>query len=185
MRLARPRGVPHEVLDESGGLTAMTTCDSMQMQQVTGAWVSCTERLTHEMRERGLRLTPQRSVILETVAHSSGHPTALDVFQLAQDRLPGLNLATVYRALEALQSAGLVDSIESGGGLTGFALRDADHPHHHLVCTTCGGEWTVGAETVAALASSLRRRHGFRLNTDHVTLAGQCRSCAQAIVRRR
>jgi Fe2+ or Zn2+ uptake regulation protein len=157
----------------------------MQMQQVTGGGMSCTERLTHEMRERGLRLTPQRSVILETVAHSAGHPTALDVFHLAQDRLPGLNLATVYRALEALQSAGLVDSIENGGGLTGFALRDRDHPHHHLVCTSCGGEWTVGAETVAAFAASLRRRHGFRLNTDHVALAGLCRSCAQASARRR
>jgi Fe2+ or Zn2+ uptake regulation protein len=157
----------------------------MQMQRVTGGGVSCTERLTHEMRERGLRLTPQRSVILETVAHSSGHPTAQDVFHLAQERLPGLNLATVYRALEALQSAGLVDSIESGDGLMGFALRDHDHPHHHLVCTSCGGEWTVGAETVAVFATSLRRRHGFRLNTDHVTLAGLCRSCAQASVRRR
>ena len=142
--------------------------------------MSCTERLTHEMRERGLRLTPQRSVILETVAHSSGHPTALDVFHLAQDRLPGLNLATVYRALEALQSAGLVNSIESGGGQMGFALRDRDHPHHHLVCKSCGGEWEVGGDAVTALASTLRRRHGFHLRTDHMTLTGHCRACSEA-----
>jgi Fe2+ or Zn2+ uptake regulation protein len=146
--------------------------------------VSCTERLTHEMRLRGLRLTPQRSVILETVAHASGHPTATDVFQQAQDRLPGLNLATVYRALEALQDAGLVDSIASGSGQTGFALRDHDHPHHHLVCTSCGGEWEVGAETITALATSLRRRHGFRLRTDHLTLTGLCRACADSGERR-
>lgn len=142
--------------------------------------MSCTERLTHEMRRRGLRLTAQRSVILETVAHARGHPTATDVFQQAHDRLPGLNLATVYRALEALQDAGLVDSIDSGRGQTGFALRDQDHRHHHLVCSSCGGEWEVGAETVSALAASLRRRHGFRLRTEHLTLAGLCRECAEA-----
>ncbi len=142
--------------------------------------MSCTERLTREMRQRGMRLTPQRSVILEAVAHSRGHPTALDVYRLAEDRLPGLNLATVYRALEALQAAGLVDSIESGRGQMGFALRDRDHPHHHLVCSSCGGEWEVGAETVSALAASLRRRHGFHLRTDHLTLTGQCRACAGA-----
>lgn len=142
--------------------------------------MSCTERLTHEMRQRGLRLTPQRSVILEAVAHSRGHPTALDVFHLAQGRLPGLNLATVYRALEALQSAGLVDSIEGGRGQMGFALRDREHPHHHLVCSSCGGEWEVGAETVTALAASLRRRHGFHLHTEHLTLTGRCQACSEA-----
>lgn len=141
--------------------------------------MSCTERLTQEMRQLGLRLTPQRSVILESVAHASGHPTALEVYQQAHERLPGLNLATVYRALEALQDAGLVESMASGGQM-GFALRDRSHPHHHLVCSSCGAESEVGGEVVAALAATLRRRTGFRLRTDHLTLTGRCRACAES-----
>lgn len=140
--------------------------------------MSCSERLQGEMRQRGLRLTPQRSVILETVAHLEGHPTALEVYQGAEVRLPGLNLATVYRTLEALQRAGLIDSMGTGSGQTRFALRDLEHLHHHLICTECGGEWEVDGEAVRGLASSLQRRHGFHLHTDHLTLIGLCRSCA-------
>ena len=158
--MPRPAGFLPSSKESDPALTPPTTCDSMQMQALTGGPVSCTERLTREMRQRGLRLTPQRSVILEAVAHSPGHPSALDVFHLAQDRLPGLNLATVYRALEALQSAGLIDSIESGRRQTGFALRDGDHLHHHLVCSSCGGEWEVGAR---------RRGHPGRHRCDAAT----------------
>jgi Fe2+ or Zn2+ uptake regulation protein len=140
--------------------------------------VTCSERLMGEMRERGLRLTPQRSIILETVAHLDGHPTAQDVFQGAATRLPGLNLATVYRTLEALQNAGLVDSMEAPGGQARFALRDREHLHHHLVCEECGGEWEIDGDEVRGLAAVLLRQHGFRLHTDHLTLVGLCRSCA-------
>ena len=139
--------------------------------------MSCSERLGAEMRRRGLRLTPQRSVILETVAHLEGHPTAQEVYQGASARLPGLNLATIYRTLEALQHAGLVDSMETGSGQSRFALRDLDHLHHHLVCRQCGGEWEVDGEAVRGLSAALQRKRGFHLDTDHLTLVGQCRSC--------
>ncbi|HET7012092.1 MAG TPA: Fur family transcriptional regulator [Anaerolineales bacterium] len=145
--------------------------------------MSCSERLRSEMRRRGLRLTPQRSVILETLAHLEGHPTALEVYQGAAPRLPGLNLATVYRNLEALQQAGLIDSMEAGGANVRFALRDREHLHHHLVCSECGGEWEVDAEAVRGLAASLQRKHGFHLRTDHLTLVGRCRSCAERSTR--
>jgi Fur family ferric uptake transcriptional regulator len=126
-----------------------------------------------------MRLTPQRSIILETVAHLGGHPTAQEVFHGAAARLPGLNLATVYRTLETLQHAGIIDLMDQPGGQTRFALRDSEHLHHHLVCENCGGEWEIGSEALRGLASGLLRSHGFRLHTDHVSLVGLCRACAE------
>jgi Fur family ferric uptake transcriptional regulator len=116
-------------------------------------------------------------VILETVAHLGGHPTAHEVFQEARARLRGLNQATVYRNLDALHDAGLIDSIDPGTGQAGFAVRDAAHLHHHLVCSECGGVTEVPAKVLDRLAATLLQSHGFDLGTDHLTLVGRCRSC--------
>jgi len=140
--------------------------------------MTCGERLRQEMRLRGIRITPQRSMILEAVSHLGGHPTVTEVYREAARRLPGLNPATVYRALDSLQAAGLVDGMASGGGRARYSLRDLSHPHHHLVCVDCGGELELEAGWINRLAQQVRRRRGFRLHTHHLALAGQCRECA-------
>jgi Fur family ferric uptake transcriptional regulator len=139
--------------------------------------MSCGEDLQEAMRLRGLRITAQRSVILETVAHLGGHPTATEVYQQAARRLPGLNAATVYRTLDSLRTAGLIDGMDDGGPAR-FALRDLEHPHHHLVCSDCGAVAELEPAAVLGLASQVERRTGFRLQTDHLTLPGRCRKCA-------
>jgi Fur family ferric uptake transcriptional regulator len=139
--------------------------------------MSCDARLQEEMRLRGMRVTPQRSVILETVSHLGGHPTATEVYRQAARLLPGLNAATVYRTLESLRAAGLVDGLDDGGPAR-FSLRDLDHPHHHLVCSECGAVAELDPAPVLGLAAQVRRRHGFLLQADHLTLPGRCRKCA-------
>jgi Fe2+ or Zn2+ uptake regulation protein len=134
--------------------------------------------LGREMRLRGLRVTPQRSVILEAVDQLGGHPTATEIYRAAARRLPGLDPATVYRTLGSLQAAGLVDGMVGAGGRARFSLRDLSHPHHHLVCVDCGGELELDPGWIRGLAQQVRRRKGFRLHTHHLTLTGQCRTCA-------
>jgi len=138
--------------------------------------MTCGAGLQQAMRDRGLRVTPQRSVILETVSHLGGHPTVTDVFRQAVRRLPGLNAATVYRTLESLRAAGLVDGMDDGGPAR-FSLRDLEHLHHHLVCSSCGAVTELDPAPVLGLASQIRRRTGFRLEADHLTLPGRCRKC--------
>jgi Fe2+ or Zn2+ uptake regulation protein len=130
------------------------------------------------MRLKGLRITPQRSVILETVSHLGGHPTASEVYHQAQRRLPGLNAATVYRTLESLRDAGLVDGMDDGGP-SRFSLRDLEHPHHHLVCSVCGAVAELDPTPVRGFAAQIRRRTGFQVQTDHLTLSGRCRECSR------
>src|SRR5947208_1978563 len=97
------------------------------------------EHLNDQLRHTGLRLTPQRAAILEIVSKQVGHHhlTAQEVYQDARDRLPGLNAATVYRTLEALHEAGLVDMMVTGQDVVRFALHDPNHRHCHLACRSC------------------------------------------------
>jgi Fur family ferric uptake transcriptional regulator len=141
--------------------------------------MSCGERLAKELREQGYRVTPQRAVILETIAHMDGHRTAQEVFRAAGERLPGLNLATIYRTLDTLHAASLVDLFDDGGGVTRFSLRDPEHQHGHLVCQRCGRTLTLDPAHVSSLARKIHRETGFEIAVDHLTLTGLCESCCR------
>jgi Fur family ferric uptake transcriptional regulator len=140
--------------------------------------MSCGERLSAELRQRGFRVTPQRSVILETIAHGEGHQSAQEVFLEAAKRLPGLNIATVYRTLETLHQAGMVDLFSTTADSVRFELHDADRPHHHLHCRACGNVLDLPHRFVEGVAEQLRQECGFALDSAHLTLVGLCAACA-------
>jgi Fur family ferric uptake transcriptional regulator len=142
-----------------------------------GLPMSCGERLAKELRKQGYRVTPQRAVILETIAHMDGHRTAQEVYQAAGERLPGLNLATIYRTLETLHAASLVDLFDTGG-VTRFSLRDPEHLHGHLVCHRCGKTLTLDPAHAAPLAVKIHQKTGFEIALDHLTLVGLCEDCS-------
>lgn len=131
------------------------------------------------LHERGLRATPQRVVILEVLAEVEGHGhlTARDVFMTAKDQLPGLNVTTVYRTLEGLNEAGLVDLMVSGHDTVRFAFRNPDGGHGHLVCHRCEKVLTLDMATVGEVARLLEERTGFAVDQRHLTLGGRCSDC--------
>jgi Fe2+ or Zn2+ uptake regulation protein len=150
------------------------------LQKIAGAkdsHMSCGERLAKAMRTHGYRVTAQRTIILETISHMGGHLSAQQVYQEAVKRLPGLNLATVYRTVESLQEAGLIDTFSTSIEPMQFSLRDSDHPHAHLVCRVCGGVQELDSERIKPLQEMVQRETDFRVDTNHMTLEGLCASC--------
>jgi Fur family ferric uptake transcriptional regulator len=128
------------------------------------------------LRRLGVRVTPQRLLVLEALAALGGHVTADAVLQWAAERYPALNLATVYRTLDLLISLGLVAQTDLGSGVTHYELV-GESPHHHLVCERCGAVDEMDAALFAPLQQRLLERYGFRANPRHVALFGTCRAC--------
>jgi Fur family ferric uptake transcriptional regulator len=147
--------------------------------------MACGARLTDALRQEGFRITPQRQVILEVVAHGDEHQSAQQVYQAAYRRLPGLNLATVYRTLDSLNRAGLVDLLDDTHGSLRFALRDPENQHAHLVCRLCGATRELPVAGLTRLAQDIRRRTGFEPDLGHHTFGGLCPGCARAAARRK
>jgi Fur family ferric uptake transcriptional regulator len=142
--------------------------------------MTCGKILEAKLRKKGFRVTPQRSVILETIAHKGGHISVHEVYLEARERLPGLNVATIYRTLDTLQQAGMIDMLASDSGVARFSLRDERNPHGHLVCRNCNQILEVSTDLIARSVQNLERDTGFVVDVDHLTLFGLCRSCAAA-----
>lgn len=132
-----------------------------------------------QLRRLGVRVTPQRLLVLEALAASGGHVAADALLQWAAERYPALNLATVYRTLDVLVAHGLVAQTDLGAGVSTFELV-GDTPHHHLVCERCGAIGDLDAELLAPLRQQLLDTYGFRADLRHVALFGTCRACLAA-----
>jgi Fur family ferric uptake transcriptional regulator len=143
--------------------------------------MSCGKRLAAKLRARGYRVTAQRTIILETIAHTDGHLSAQQVHEHASERLPGLNLATVYRTVETLHEAGLVDMLDAQSEPMRFALRDPENPHGHLLCTHCGRVMDLDAELIQQLAETVATKTSFHIDHHHLTLQGICPECEREI----
>jgi Fe2+ or Zn2+ uptake regulation protein len=139
--------------------------------------MSCGARLAEQLREGGHRVTAQRAIILETIAHMDGHISAQQVYEGAHQRLPGLNLATVYRTVESLHGAGLINMFSIAGEPMRFSLRNPEHPHSHLVCRTCGLIFELDTTEIETFAQVVEEETGFRIDSGHLTLEGLCENC--------
>jgi Fur family ferric uptake transcriptional regulator len=141
--------------------------------------MSCGEKLAEDLRHKGYRVTAQRTILLETIAHMGGHLSVQDVFQEARQRLPGLNLATVYRTVDSLREAGLIDWYAPGSEPMKFALRDQSNPHGHLVCQQCGAVIELDLSLVETFARDIYNQAEFEIEVNHLTLSGLCKRCAR------
>lgn len=127
----------------------------------------------------GARMSAQRRLIAEAVAEFPGAFTAEELHQAVAERSPGIGLATVYRALAAMQGAGTVSPVGERGGSALLALCDRHDHHHHLVCTSCasviGIDCPLGDEALEAAA-----RAGHVVTRHEITLYGLCVKCCAA-----
>jgi len=130
----------------------------------------------HEIRQRGLRLTPQRELVLAAV-RELGHSTPEEISAHVRKQHPGINLSTVYRNLDTLEKAGFVVHAHLGhGGATFHAADEASHLH--LVCGSCGNVSEAELTTATEFVEKLVLEHGFHTDISHFAIYGQCQTCA-------
>jgi|tagenome__1003787_1003787.scaffolds.fasta_scaffold20178203_2 Fur family ferric uptake transcriptional regulator len=131
--------------------------------------------LDQVLRERGLRATPQRRLVLRAVSEL-GHATPEQVCDFVQGESASLNLSTVYRALELLEGLGVVSHTHLQHGSPTYQV--ADHVDHlHLVCRRCGSVTEADLALARPLAETVQAGHGFRTDLAHLSLHGVCGKC--------
>ena len=139
--------------------------------------MSCQDGLFRALREQGMRVTPQREMILTVLHDLADHSSADDIYRRVQTLSAAVDISTVYRTLELLESMKMLAVVESADGQRRYALRHSHDEHAHLVCSECGAVAEVDPQPIRDLQAALRRQHGFALAIDHVTLVGVCAAC--------
>ena len=133
-------------------------------------------QLADVLRERGLRMTPQRQLILEAIESLEGHISAEAVHNRITEHFPQINISTVYRTLDLLEEMELVRHTHFDDGVAQYHLAETEL-HQHLICRGCGREQELDVEILRPLGDLLDKQYGFQLDLAHFALIGRCESC--------
>jgi Fur family ferric uptake transcriptional regulator len=129
------------------------------------------------LRERGMRWTPQRRLLIGVLADRAGaHVTATELLDQCRAADPQTTPSTVYRTLDVLEELGLIQHAHGADGREEFHVLPAAE-HGHMTCSSCKRTWEIDASASAELTGSLARSTGFEIDLSHLTIVGVCETC--------
>src|SRR5256714_2466255 len=131
------------------------------------------------LRDKGVRLTRQRQILLELIDKSGQHLDAENLYQMAKEKDPKLNRVTVYRTLKLLKEGGLVDELDLmhyGGGQHYYDTRTKQE-HAHVICLRCGRVEEFFGEPLQRLRRQIEAHFGFQIVLARTEVGGYCSHC--------
>lgn len=139
------------------------------------------ERKNSEMRSallsHGQRWTRAREAVWALLEGEKMPVSASEVYKKV--RSTGINLASIYRSMELFLEKGVVDCVDSPGGVRRYELSDRFRPHHHhVVCRDCGSTQDVPGCGVKELENRAAQSTGFKILSHQFTFVGLCPKCA-------
>lgn len=135
------------------------------------------EQALHQLKNSGVRMTPQRHAILSYLLNTMTHPTADEIYKALSPNFPSMSVATVYNNLKVFLEAGLVRELTYGGHSSRF---DADlSEHYHAVCERCGTLVDFSYKPLNDLEQAAEEETGFHAKSHRVEVYGICSACAE------
>ena len=132
------------------------------------------EEIIHALKERGLRVTPQRYGVYANLLQRQDHPSAEELLLDLNQAAPTSSQATVYSSLKALQRAGLIREVLLEEGVCRYDANT--DPHHHFRCNHCGAIEDIAWEKFPPVDLA-QLRPGLQGARYEVTVHGVCEQC--------
>ena len=138
------------------------------------------ERIAQTLTNHGLRQTPVRRAVLQTLAES---PFALSGSEIEQQFGPGTDRITLYRTLKSFEENGLIHRVIDSTDVIRYAACSIEcsaqahfDNHVHFKCTACQHIYCLNQVAIPAVTLPDK----FEALTRDYLLAGVCRACQPA-----
>lgn len=93
------------------------------------------EDIRNKFSQKGLKITPQRVIILEAIYKLNNHPTADNIIKNIRESHPNIAIGTVYKVLETLVENGLIRKVKTDKDIMRY--DGIVENHHHFYCSEC------------------------------------------------
>ena len=137
------------------------------------------EGMKGSLKQRGIRLTRQRQILLDLIDKSGRHLDAESLYNLAREKDGKLNRVTVYRTLKLLKEGGLVDELDlmHVGGDQHYYETRTKQEHAHVICLRCGKVEEFFGEPLLRLRRQVESHLGFQVVITRTEVGGYCPHC--------
>jgi Fur family ferric uptake transcriptional regulator len=129
--------------------------------------------LLKKCNDAGIRMTAQRSLIIETLIGSDDHPDADQVYRRAVERDEAISLPTVYRTLNLLDDAGIIKKINMNDGKARFESVREDHDH--LIDADNGHIHEFYNQELKKILESIAENMGYEVIDHRIEIVGRKR----------
>lgn len=135
------------------------------------------------MKQKTQRNTRQRQSIYAAIVRAGRPLTPQEILSFAQQEVPGLGIATIYRNIKVLLNDEAIRAVElPGEELTRYEEAQSAHTHHHhFLCKSCNRAFEVHG---CAGDFNHMVPDGFKMHDHEITLYGYCKECLQKNVMR-
>lgn len=128
------------------------------------------------LRSRGGRFSAARRRVLEALFAADG-PVSAEYIAEGRGGHAALELTSVYRTLEHLETLGVVRHVHIGHGPGLYALTGPEE-HEYLACERCGSVTRVASDRLDPVREQIRERFGYEVRFSHFPMLGLCGPCA-------
>jgi len=132
-----------------------------------------------ELVAKGVRITAQRRILIETIQDAKRHIDAPTLLGLARQRDASTDRATAYRTINLLRKHGLIDELEVLY-LTGEKRSYEVKTHRDevcLACVRCGKIEDMTPPFFEKPKGEMARQSGFEIKTFRLEIGGLCKVC--------
>lgn len=92
-------------------------------------------KLSDILTSNGLKVTPQRLAVLESLITLKNHPTVETIREFVHKNYPSISLGTIYNTLETFVKKGVIRKIKTDKDYTRYDIIVENH--HHIYCDNC------------------------------------------------
>src|SRR5271170_2127861 len=131
------------------------------------------------LRQRGIRVTRQRRVILQVMDTAEQHLDVDQILERAQKIDPGVHLVTVYRTIDLLKKQGLIDELDllHLRGDRHYYETHGPRDHIHVACLRCGKVREFESRLYEQLKEQIARDFHMKVTVSRTEVGGYCAEC--------
>lgn len=158
---------------------SVATGDSAASRRATDRHAFERQSLMEALLAKGVRLTPQRCVVIEVIQQADRHLDVVSILELARKREPKIDRATVYRTIDLLKKLRLIDELDLmhlQGEKHYYEVRPR-RDHVHLACFQCGRIEEFSSALFEQLKQEMTRETGFDVRVVRLEVGGRCKAC--------
>lgn len=122
-------------------------------------------------KQKGLRMTEQRRIIVRVLSQTQDHPDVETVHKRVNATDSRISLATVYRTLRLLEEANILSRHDFGDGRSRYEDASCQH-HDHLIDTHTGQIIEFHNEWIESLQKEIATDLGYQLVGHRLELYG-------------
>lgn len=136
--------------------------------------------LVDYLKDRNLKVTPHRELILENFIDNEGHRSVEDIYRAVREQDPRIGYTTVYRTMKLLADCGLASELDLADGVTRYEHLFNHEHHDHMICMECGTSIEFVNPEIEALQDIASTELGFKVHNHKLQIYGLCADCLRA-----